>query len=167
MEEQEEQEDSSSLSPRSSLSRSSMRRKESTLVSMQAVKKILEKGEAPDMVAGPLMVQEAGERCDILTDECRQHDVARWAYIALQEGRIFSFNSRMRRLELELPAALEHKRDQDAEKSEARMSVLDHRQRAMASVVLHALTDPSTNRRHQLEDIYSGTGAIRIPPKKP
>ena len=164
-----EQEEQERWSPHSSISRSSLHRKfskkVSTMISMQAVKNILDREEVSETVTGPLLVQEAGERCDILTDESRQNDVARWAWKALQEERIFSFNSRMRRLELELPAALEHKRDTEVEKSEARMPVLDHRQRAMASVVLHALTDPSTNRRHQLEDILSGIGAIRIPQK--
>eukprot|EP01064_Diplonema_japonicum_P010231 TRINITY_DN17552_c0_g1_i1.p1 TRINITY_DN17552_c0_g1~~TRINITY_DN17552_c0_g1_i1.p1 ORF type:complete len:190 (+),score=39.82 TRINITY_DN17552_c0_g1_i1:54-572(+) len=132
----------------------------STAEAVLNVKAILgNENEALKVDAAGIAVEEGGARCDILSDESREIEVAQWAWKALKQERIFCFNSRMRCLALSLPSghlALHNE-------SDGRASVLDHRQRAMASVVLHALTEASTHRRHQLEEVNHGAGSLRIP----
>eukprot|EP01059_Diplonema_ambulator_P030228 TRINITY_DN5085_c2_g1_i1.p1 TRINITY_DN5085_c2_g1~~TRINITY_DN5085_c2_g1_i1.p1 ORF type:complete len:195 (+),score=29.51 TRINITY_DN5085_c2_g1_i1:61-645(+) len=110
--------------------------------------------------AAGLAVEEAGIRCEIQAEEGSEIEVALWAWKALRENRMFCFHSRMRCLQLSLPSGnLTH-----GANAAARASVLDHRQRAMASVVLNALTDPSIHHRHQLEEVFKGAGSLQIPP---
>eukprot|EP00755_Sulcionema_specki_P027840 Sspe_Gene.88610::Locus_60580_Transcript_3_5_Confidence_0.286_Length_3596::g.88610::m.88610 len=152
-----------SASPRSR-SRKGMRTAPKTSIedvgrlrAMMRVRKTRPPGLSDEMYCS-LAEDEAVKRCDVVEAELQELEVAIWAWRALLDGRLFCFQSRMKRLELQLPST----RRRVKENEELRESVLNHRQRAMASVILHALADPSTHRRQQLEEIFRGAGSLRV-----
>ena len=111
--------------------------------------------------ASALSVKEASVRCDLMSDELQEIEIAVWAWKALVQGRIFTFTSRMKRMALRIPAARRLNKTDDDDRVR---TVLNLRQRAMASVVLNALIEPSTHRKQQLNEIARGCGALRINP---
>ncbi|KAJ9444626.1 hypothetical protein DIPPA_70194 [Diplonema papillatum] len=106
-------------------------------------------------LAADLVVLESLERAELSADEGAEMEVSQWAWKALQGGRMFCYASRMRRLAQHLPRIR-----RGALRDEDKPAALDHRQRAMVSAVLTALTDRSVHKRQQLAEIFVGCGAL-------
>eukprot|EP01062_Namystynia_karyoxenos_P011667 TRINITY_DN14190_c0_g1_i1.p1 TRINITY_DN14190_c0_g1~~TRINITY_DN14190_c0_g1_i1.p1 ORF type:complete len:247 (+),score=56.25 TRINITY_DN14190_c0_g1_i1:89-742(+) len=123
----------------------------------------------PAELAEPLRGLEEAARGAILQEQAEEAEVAKWAYLALKANRIWTFNSRITKLELGLVGKGAPGRGSPHEPQEVRNTVLDSRQRYMASVVLDRLTEPSVHRRQQLEEMFRGAGALepRLPDSLP